>query len=146
MAANAKRLSGVVISGRKAKLIRGENAHILIAMRVLDYGHIRALMLWLLIRRIDAALTSGIYYKKAKITKVRLPKGGRAAWRSGEARGPWRRSVSEAVLRTEREGRRRLELAPRLRAVEANRASARVDERAGRVHAQVGVVEVPAHE
>ena len=55
-------------------------------------------------------------------------------------------SVSEAVLRTEREGGRRLELAPRLRAVEADRAAARVDERAGRVHAQVGVVEVPAHE
>ena len=55
-------------------------------------------------------------------------------------------SVSEAVLRTEREGGRRLELTPRLRAVEADRAAARVDERAGRVHAQVGVVEVPAQE
>ena len=112
-------------------------------MRVLSYGHIGALMLWLLIRRIDAALTSGIYYKKAK--KPQKCDCQKAAVQRGDVwRSAWRRSVSEAVLRTEREGRRRLELAPRLRAVEADRASARVDERAGRVHAQVGVVEVPA--
>ena len=85
----------------------------------------------------------GILPKKGndKSAKKAAVQPSRHAWRT--ARGV---SVSEAVLRTEREGRRCLELASRLRAVEADRASARVDERAGRVHAQVGVVEVPAHE
>ena len=54
-------------------------------------------------------------------------------------------SVTEAVLRPEREGRGGFELASRLGAIGADGASSGVDERAGRVHAQVGVVEVPAH-
>eukprot|EP00964_Phaeocystis_antarctica_P160487 scaffold132110_cov51-Phaeocystis_antarctica.AAC.2 len=54
-------------------------------------------------------------------------------------------SVSEAVLRTEGEGGHVLELASRLGALGADGVPARVDERPRRVHAQVGVVEVPAH-
>ena len=104
--------------------------------------------------RIHAARPAGRYKKQRHSTILHTvcEKGGarrRCAPEAPEAStGHGARdapSVTEAVLRPEREGRGGFELASRFGAIGANSASAGVDERAGRVHAQVGVVEVPAH-